>query len=405
MAKRRSYEHGGNHGGNPNGGSEEMTPEMVSLWRLLTKLQNQKSEKEGYEQADFDDSLFGPQDTITPEAQFKGANGGRMYEHGGTHPTEEEKERREHSTETAARKKAADEAFKDFSKNDTGKPLTQAQADIVFNQWPEDARKLGMQMLDNGLLSRESLVAVARGGKPLNLEGFNKLALKNGDASKGYGIENVLPKRRRFLKNELKDAETNPDGVRNKLIEMGIPVPGTPIKKVSTNSFTVGPGSIKYYGPKPETEYDIPEEVIEEDEVVEEVVEEEPGDMEVVKKVPPRIIKKEIPKEIEEEPEVVEEEVPATTPRPNFGAMPDLGVTERSDRLGRGDLPTQSEMGLYGEDARPIGGGIKLIEKPTNEKGGKLYAQGGKQMSPALMAYLKKYQRKFARGGHYRVIR
>ena len=177
----------------------------------------------------------------------------------------------------------------------------------------------------------------------------------------------------------------------------GVNIPGRNHKNVDVNAFRIGVDRSEYYGPRPVK-----------DEVIEEEVVEERDDMEVVEKVPPRIIKKETSKEIVEEDEVVEEEeeeVPATTPKPNFGAMPNLGVTVRSDRLGRGDLPTQSEMGLYGEDARPIGRGIKLIEKPTNEKGGKLYAQGGKQMSPALMAYLKKYQQKFARGGHYRVIR
>ena len=410
MAKRRSYGQGGNHGGNPNGGSQEMTPDMVSLWHLLTKLQNQKSEKEGYEQADFDDSLFGPQDTITPEAQFKGANGGRMYEHGGTHPTEEEKQRKETSDEKRARNQAAADAFKDFSKNDKGKPLTQAQADIVFNQWPEDARKLGMAMLDGGLLSRDSLLAVARGGRPLNLESFNKYALKNGDASNGYGIENVTRERRKFFKQdgsyELKDKKSHPAFFRN--IQNALTVGGPSF--VKGNSFSILPQAIKYYGPVPEKEV-VPEEVPEvPEEIIEEVVEER-DDMEVVEKAPPKIIKKETSKEVVQgDDEVVEveeeEEIPLLqTSKPNFGDLPLIDTSQVSDRLGSNSPefgPTSTEVNLNND--------LKYLVPGTNEKGGKLYAQGGKQMSrkqmsPALMAYLKRYQQNFATGGRYRVKR
>lgn len=388
MAKGRSYGHGGSYKNSP-----PMTPAQIRAMKERARKAMEADARRRNTEKDFDESLF------------NAAMGGRMYEHGGTHPTEEEKERSETNEERIARQTAGDAAFGDWDGKDARDrtPLNEEQIALAFKGWPDDARELALKMHEAGTLDGGSFAKVKQRGEPLSLEGFNQMAFKDGDVSEGYLVKNLNKDYRKLFKKdgsyELKDRQVGNIVQKgaNELMARGVNIPGRNHKNVDVNAFRIGVDRSEYYGPRPVK-----------DEVIEEEVVEERDDMEVVEKVPPRIIKKETSKEIVEEDEVVEEEeeeVPATTPKPNFGAMPNLGVTVRSDRLGRGDLPTQSEMGLYGEDARPIGGGIKLIENPTNEKGGKLYAQGGKQMSPALMAYLKKYQQKFARGGHYRVIR
>ena len=393
MAQGRSYGQGGSHKNSP-----PLTPAQIKAMKERARKAMLEDARRRNAEKDFDESLF------------NAAMGGRMYEHGGTHPTEEEKERRETNEERIARQTAGDSAFGDWSGKDTRDrtPLTQDQIDLAFKGWPDDARELALKMYEAGTLDGGSFVKVKQRGEPLSLEGFNKMAFKDGDVSEGYKVENLNNDYRKLFKKDgsyqLKDKQVGNiiQKGANELMARGVNIPGRNNKFVDVNAFRLGVDKSEYYGDKP----------VEEEEILEEVVEETPPEdltpvdtkdpvVPVTEK--PRVIKKEDPV-IEEE--VVEEEVPATTPKPNFGAMPNLGVTERSDRLGRGDVPTQSEMGLYGEDDRPIGGGIKLIKKPTNEKGGKLYAQGGrqgKQMSPALMAYLKKHQQKFEMGGAYRV--
>ncbi len=398
MAQGRSYGHGGSYKNSP-----PMTPAQIRAMKERARKAMEADARRRNAEKDFDESLF------------NAAMGGRMYEHGGTHPTEEEKERRETLPEKRAREAAGKEAFGDWTGRDARDrtPLTQAQIDLAFKGWPDDARELALKMYEAGTLGGDSFKSVKQKGEALSLEGFNKMAFKDGDVSEGYLVKNLNNDYRKLFKKdgsyELRDRQVGNvvQNVANELMAKGINIPGRNLKKVNVNSFNLGTDDVKYYGPKP---------VVEEDQVTEDVVEDTspedltPVDVKQLELDPvvtdiekPRIVKKEEVPVTEDE---VVEEVPATTPKPNFGAMPNLGVTERSDRLGRGDVPTQSDMGLYGEDARPIGGGIKLIEKPTNEKGGKLYAKGGrqgKQISPALIAYLRKHQQKFAMGGSYRV--
>lgn len=391
MAKGRSYGHGGSYKNSP-----PMTPAQIRAMKERARKAMEADARRRNAEKDFDESLF------------NAAMGGRMYENGGT--TEEEKERRETYEEKMAREAAGKKAFDGWTGQDAldRTPLTDDQIALAFKGWPDDARELALKMYEAGTLSGSSFKNVMNKGEPLSLEGFNQTAFKDGDVSEGYLVENLNNDYRKLFKKDgsfqLKDKKVGNIVQRglNEAMARQINIPGRTLKKVSSNSFRLGTDDYKYYDPIP-----VKDEVIE-DEVVETTTPEDltPVDTKdpvapVIEK--PRVIKKEDPV-IEEE--VVEEEVPATTPKPNFGAMPNLGVTTRSDRLGSGDVPTQSDMGLYGEDARPIGAPIKLIEKPTNEKGGKLYAKGGrqgKQISPALIAYLRKHQQKFAMGGSYRV--
>ena len=393
MAQGRSYGHGGSYKNSP-----PMTPAQIRAMKERARKAMEADARRRNAEKDFDESLF------------NAAMGGRMYEHGGTHPTEEEKERSETNEERIARQTAGDAAFGDWRGRDVRDrtPLTQDQIDLAFKGWPDDARELALKMYEAGTLGGASFNKVRDRGEPLSLEGFNRMAFKDGDVSEGYLVKNLNNDFRKLFKKDgsyqLKDRQVGNiiQKGANELMAKGINIPGRRGAYVDVNSFNLGVDKSKYYGPKPVVEEEIPEEVVEET-PPEDLTPVDTKDPVVPVTEKPRVIKKEDPV-IEEE--VVEEEVPATTPKPNFGAMPNLGVTERSDRLGRGDVPTQSDMGLYGEDARPIGGGIKLIEKPTNEKGGKLYAKGGrqgKQISPALIAYLRKHQQKFAMGGSYRV--
>ena len=64
----------------------------------------------------------------------------KRYENGGVRP---DGTRKSTLAERQALREKARAAFEGFDKNATGEPLTEEQLDIVFNQWPDDARKLG----------------------------------------------------------------------------------------------------------------------------------------------------------------------------------------------------------------------------------------------------------------------
>lgn len=349
MAKGQSYGHGGSYKDSP-----PMTSAQIKAMKERARKSMEADAKRRNAEKDFDESLF------------NAAMGGRMYEHGGTHPTEKERGIR----------------AQDYK---GGQPLTENQLGFLTQSLSDKERELFQDMYSQGLIDNSSVKSMFRQGKPMSGLDFRESVLKDADG----------PATSANLNREF--GKMFGDGMKTQ-------TQGSGLAKVMGYG-----GQANVYKLKVDQDYTEPKkEIPEKEEVVEEVVvEEQPEDLipadtieaEVPVTRPPRAIREEIP--VEEE---VVEEVPATTPKPNFGAMPDLGIgLPRSDRTGSGDVPTQSEMGLYGEDDRPIGGGIKLIKKPTNEKGGKLYAQGGKQMSPALMAYLQKYQQKFAMGGSYKV--
>ena len=339
----------------------------------------------------------------------------KRYENGGVRP---DGTRKSTLAEREALKAKAREAFEGFDKNATGEPLTKEQLDIVFNQWPDDARKLGESLLDAGIISRRSLVATSRNGNPLHLPSFNKFVLKGGDARNqkdprnpdDYNLGNVKTEFRTLFKKdgdyELKDVHSK-DVVKNELREFASNAGLTDRPKlVNTTAFTMGSYPPEYYGEAPERETPL---------LVEDIPEEEeetpPEDLDPVTPVqakPTPVVRKRIEPEEEPEEEVIEEDddvqvvVRKKLPASGINLGSDL---PRSDRLGTGDLPTQSEMGLYGENIRPVEGGIKLIKKPTNEKGGRLYDKGGK-MPKALLAYfMKKQKQNMAGGGLFRVMK
>ena len=177
-----------------------------------------------------------------------------------------------HMKKKKAREAAGKEAFGDWTGRDARDrtPLTQAQIDLAFKGWPDDARELALKMYEAGTLGGDSFKSVKQKGEALSLEGFNKMAFKDGDVSEGYLVKNLNNDYRKLFKKdgsyELKDRQVGNvvQNVANELMAKGINIPGRNLKKVDVNSFNLGTDEYKYYGPKP---------VVEEDQVTEDVVE------------------------------------------------------------------------------------------------------------------------------------
>ena len=157
MAKGRSYGHGGSYKNSP-----PMTPAQIRAMKERARKAMEADARRRNTEKDFDESLF------------NAAMGGRMYEHGGTHPTEEEKERSETNEERIARQTAGDAAFGDWDGKDARDrtPLNEEQIALAFKGWPDDARELALKMHEAGTLDGGSFAKVKQRGEPLSLEGF-----------------------------------------------------------------------------------------------------------------------------------------------------------------------------------------------------------------------------------------
>ena len=237
---------------------------------------------------------------------------------------------------------------KDLDWNDfeSGDKLTEFQLDFITQGWSDEEKQMFSDLHNQGMINHQDMKHSLRRMQPLSAESFKKQFFKDpsGDMNAG-NLKRTLKEGFIFKKDEIGDESVRKAG---KTHQGG--------QKVKSNIPQIGYNE------------DWEPEQYEDDVVIDplegkgpKLIKQDLAERSIVGK------KRDIPKF--EREEVEEEEGVADSGLGYYDARGE--VSTRSDRTGTGhDLPTQADMGLYGEDELPMamGGRIPMKMLPMNSR-------------------------------------